>query len=294
MRSLAEHAFNILARGLAGDRQALRAFASSFTADGTLWLPPIPHASGPIVGRAAIKDVLLEVVAPAYPDGLKLTLFHTLEGEGRVAFQVQEQARLRDGSSYLGSPIISFALRGDAISGCWKFAGGPRYFESAMNASAGRDGFDPVARAAAAGALTDLRQALARDSRALARFLAMLGDDVHVWLPPDARLPSPLVGRAAAGRLLSDVLLRLYPGGLAIRALRALSGGTRTAFELQSVGVDTGGAEHVVNLMLSMELCEGRLARAWVHWGGPGFFDAGIADDGTGAAVSPAVPRAAT
>ena len=120
-QELAQHAFALLREGLEGDRASMNAFVDLFAEDATLWLPPTPHTHSPYRGREAIRGLLVDFVIPLYRDGLHVTLFQMLAGDGRWLFQFEDRGeRAVDGSDYENSPVIVLAAAQGAITGLWE------------------------------------------------------------------------------------------------------------------------------------------------------------------------------
>jgi len=291
--SVAERKFGLLARGLGGDPVALGAFADEFTAEGVVWLPAMPHTASPYVGRSAIRKLLVDGVAEAYRAGLAIELYAVLQshsaGPTRVAFQFEDRGWLRDGTPHAGSPVITLEMRGESISGFWEYRGGPGFFAEAGKATGADRVAQAAPRAVAEHAFACLQRGLAGDAGALNAFIERLAEDVRLWFPPTPNTRSPYVGRAAVERVFRDVIVPLYPSGLLVRRFHTLSGGHRTAFELQSHGVRRDGSEYLNSPMLTLEVRGEEIVRIWEHWGGPGFFDPEIRFDsiaGFGAATS--------
>ncbi len=268
---LGQHSFALLREGLRGDADALGMFCDLFTADAELWLPPTPNTSSPYRGRDAIRQLLCGFVAPLYPDGLQLRLYQLLTGPDRVLFQFEDRGRKQDGSDYQNSPCIALRLRDQQIAGLWEYWGGPGFFRDQLDGSGARGSIDADARSTARQAMSQLIAGMGGSATAMDAFLAMMSDDVRLWFPPTANTRSPYIGRADARRLFRDFLMTMYPNGMAIEMFHETSGGSRTAFELQSRGVRRDGSVYVNSPCLCLDIKGGRINTLWEHWGGPGF-----------------------
>ena len=272
-REYAQHAFALLREGLAGDASCMHAFADLFATDGVLWLPPTPNTHSPYRGRDAIRALLVDFVMPLYRGGLHLQLYQMLESPGRVLFQFQDRGvRARDGSEYRNSPCIALAIDNSEIRGFWEYWGGPGFFEASFDGSGSRGAADETARTVALAAFAQLQRGLNGDAAALDAFLGQFADDARLWFPPTPNTSSPYIGRTAAERLFRELLRPMYPDGLHVRVFHTLSGGSRTAFELQSYGRRADGTEYINSPCLCFDVKLGRIQTLWEHWGGPGFF----------------------
>ncbi len=270
--ALAQDAFALLARGLAGERAAMQAFVDVLADDAVLWLPPTPNTRSPYRGRDAIRALLADFVVPLYRDGLHLTLHHVLEGDGRTMFQFEDRGVLaRDGAPYRNSPCIVLATRDDAITGFWEYWGGPGFYGAAPADLA--PPVDTAAHAAALDAYAALQRGLVGDREAMETFYAALADDVELWFPPTPNTRSPYPGRGAVEGIFRDLIVPMYPQGLFVRCFHVLAGGTRTAFEQQSCGVRSNGSEYLNSPSICFDMRGGRIQRIWEHWGAPGCFD---------------------
>jgi ketosteroid isomerase-like protein len=211
------------------------------------------------------------VVAPQYRDGLKLRLYQLLTGPDRVLFQFEDRGTRRDGSDYQSSPCIALKFSGQQISGFWEYRGGPGFFRDSLDGGGARGSIDTDAQVTARQALSHLNAGMGGSIAAMDAFLAMLSDDVRLWFPPSPNTRSPYVGLADARRLFCDFLMKMYPHGMTIELFHETSGGTRTAFELQSRGVRADGGVYVNSPCLCLDVKGGKISTLWEHWGGPGF-----------------------
>jgi ketosteroid isomerase-like protein len=271
VQELGQHSFALLREGLAGDSDTLGMFCDLFAADAELWLPPTPNTRSPYRGRDAIRQLLCGFVAPLYPDGLQLRLYQVLTGADRVLFQFEDRGRKHDGSDYQNSPCIALRFRDQQIAGFWEYWGGPGFFRGQLDGSGARGGIDADAQSTARQAMSQLIAGMGGSITAMDAFLALMADEVRLWFPPTANTRSPYIGRADARRLFRDFLMTMYPNGMAIEMFHETSGGTRTAFELQSRGVRSDGSVYVNSPCLCLDIKGGRIETLWEHWGGPGF-----------------------
>ena len=271
-QELAQHAFALLREGLEGDRASMNAFVDLFAEDATLWLPPTPNTHSPYRGREAIRGLLVDFVIPLYRDGLHVTLFQMLAGDGRWLFQFEDRGeRAVDGSDYENSPVIVLATSQGAITGFWEYWGGPRFFRGRFDGSGARGGVDARAHAVARDAFAELQAGLRGDAPAMDRFLERFADGARLWFPPTPNTRSPYIGRDAAAKLFRELLVPMYPDGLHVTCHHVLPGGTRTAFELSSHGRRRDGTAYVNSPCLCFDVKQGRIETLWEHWGGPGF-----------------------
>ncbi len=266
-----QHSFALLRKGLGGDADALGMFCDLFTDDAELWLPPTPNTRSPYRGRDAIRQLLCGFVATLYRDGLQLRLYQLLTGPDRVLFQFEDRGTRRDGSDYQNSPCIALGFRDQQIAGFWEYWGGPGFFRDQLDGSGARGSVDADAQNTARQAMSQLIAGMAGSATAMDAFLAMMSDDVRLWFPPTPNTRSPYIGRADATRLFRDFLMTMYPDGMAIELFHETSGGTRTAFELQSRGVRRDGSVYVNSPCLCLDIKGGKINTLWEHWGGPGF-----------------------
>jgi ketosteroid isomerase-like protein len=246
-----QHSFALLRSGLGGDRKALTAFCDLFSVDARLWLPPTPNTHSPYQGREAIRHLLCDFIPSIYKAGLQLRLYQVLTGTERVLFQFEDRGTRQDDSDYQSSPSIALGVRGQKITGFGEV--------------------DEAARDLARQALDQLIAGMGGSAAAMDGFLALLSDDVRLWFPPTPNTHSPYVGPAEARRLFCDFLMKMYPQGMRIEAFAETSGGTRTAFELQSHGIRADGSEYVNSPCLCLDVKAGKIQTLWEHWGGPGF-----------------------
>jgi ketosteroid isomerase-like protein len=263
---LGQHSFALLRDGLGGDAGALGMFCDLFTADGELWLPPTPNTQSPYRGPEAIRKLLCGFVPALYQDRLQLRLYQLLTGPDRVLFQFEDRGKKQDGSDYQNSPCIALRFRDQQIAGFWEYWGGPGFFRDQLDGSSDADAQDTARQA-----MSQLIAGMGGSVTAMDAFLALMSDDVRLWFPPTPNTRSPYVGRADARRLFRDFLMTMYPNGMAIEIFHETSGGTRTAFELQSRGVRSDGSVYVNSPCLCLDVKDGRINTLWEHWGGPGF-----------------------
>jgi ketosteroid isomerase-like protein len=266
-----QHSFALLRAGLGGDTESLATFCDLFADDAQLWLPPTPNTLSPYRGTVAIRTLLSNFVPSLYQDGLHLRLYQLLTGTDRVLFQFEDRGTRPDGSNYENSPCIALQIRGEQIGGFWEYWGGPGFFRDRFDGSGARGDVDDEAQATARQALTSLIGGMGGSTQAMDAFLALLADDVRLWFPPTPNTKSPYIGRAEARELFCDLLMKMYPQGMAIEAYHETSGGTRTAFELQSRGVRADGSIYANSPCLCLDVKAGKIQTLWEHWGGPGF-----------------------
>jgi ketosteroid isomerase-like protein len=168
---------------------------------------------------------------------------------------------------------VTLEIRDEAIAGLWEYRGGPRFFADAGTPVTTDAASQARARAIAEEAFVSLQRGLIGDSGALSAFIERLDEGVHLWFPPTPNTRSPYVGRASVERVFREVIVPMYPAGLFVRRFHTLTGGHRTAFELQSYGVRRDGSEYINSPMLALDVQDDRVVRIWEHWGGPGYFD---------------------
>lgn len=268
---IGQHSFALLRSGLGGDRPALAAFCDLFSDDAELWLPPTPNTRSPYRGTDAIRHLLCDFVPSLYKGGLHLRLYEVLTGPDRVLFQFEDRGLRQDGSEYQNSPCIALRLRGQEISGFWEYWGGPGFFRDRLDGSAVRGDLDETALDLARTALKHLMAGMGGSNEDMTAFLAMLSDDVRLWFPPTPNTKSPYVGRNESTWLFRDLLMKMYPQGMVIECFEETSGGSRTAFELQSHGIRADGSEYINSPCLCLDVKAGKIRTIWEHWGGPGF-----------------------
>ncbi len=266
-----QHGFALLRAGLAGDPRSLGMFCDLFADDAQLWLPPTPNTRSPYRGRAAIRELLCGLVASLYRGGLHLRLYQVLTNGERLLFQFEDRGKRLDDSQYENSPCIALECRNEQITGFWEYWGGPGFFRDRLDGSGSRSAADPEAQATARRAMALLNSGMAGSGEDMDAFLELLSDNVQLWFPPTPNTRSPYIGKAEAARLFRDLLMKMYPQGMQIEICHETSGGTRTAFELQSHGIRADGSEYINSPCLCLDIKAGKVATLWENWGGPGF-----------------------